>query len=225
MSKEEKLPVTSEEIQPSNPQPAEQENGADTISQPLTEKYRPSKRLRAVQRTVIVLLVAVIAATALLIVLPQTRGPFMSWVRKGREVYHVYSYNGELEPVLYRPTWIPEGYELEARTDSQQLYTYKNIAGAYINYSCYNLIEPDYEHFDFTLNFVDDISEVQRSSVGGSEAKLFTGGSKDLIGGPKALVWKDEENRLLFMLYSPEFWPGDEDFQRMAESVCAQLPE
>lgn len=216
---EEKLPVTSEEIQPSDPQPAGQENSADTISQPLKEKYRPSKPFRIVQRTVIVLLAAVIAATALLTVLPQTRGPFMSWVRKGREVYHVYSYNGELEPVLYRPTWIPEGYELEKSYEDRQMYIYRSNIGNYFSFTCYNLKKPDYEHFAETLDFNRDIEQVQKTSVGEHEAKMFQGYSV------RAFAWRDKENKLLFVLLTDSLWPGDGDFQRMAESVCAQIPE
>lgn len=173
-------------------------------------------RHRLVQAAACLLLAALLSGCTALVISPEARAAFVGWIREVRESWFVYHYNGEekdsLEDVIYRPTWVPDGYEvtLEYSDPWHVNIGYQNADGelAMFSYAMYTeTMEAQVE---------SDGAEVKHIFVNKHPADLYLDPNPDEAN---VLMWMNDEVGALFSI-SAQF-SGDEII-KMAESVEAQ---
>ncbi len=146
----------------------------------------------------------------------EARAAFFGWVREVYETYFEYHYVGEdqtaPEGIVYRPTWVPEGYEIVSETHgfSMSRIVYQNEEEKMIKFSYF----ANSEEADYRVR-VDDAT-VQRVVVGNHPADLYIEHNEELSN---VLVWADEEKGAIFDILAT--LSGDEMI-KIAESVEAQ---
>ena len=122
----------------------------------------------------------------------------------------------EILPVEYRPTWVPEGYELYLQNDTfgnSFSFLYKNPEGRLLHF----MVQPDREGARSYL-YPNENAEEKQVLVGRNPADLYL---VDTGGANSELVWQDPEAGALF--YISAFLP-EEDILKMAESIEAAAP-
>ena len=159
------------------------------------------------------LLALLLSGCAVLAVSPEAREVFVGWVRS---VYYdtlVYTYTGPdgkaPENMLYRPLWLPEGYEVydESPNLSLPIASYRNEAGEDITLITYGSVE------SMSLNIVQEEDVVEKQVlVAGKKADLYL----DSGGDSSFLIWTDDEQHLMFVLIG-HF--TEKEALRIAESV------
>ena len=159
------------------------------------------------------LLALLLSGCAVLAVSPEVREAFEGWVRS---VYYdtlVYTYTGSQgespKNMLYRPLWLPEGYEVydESPNLSLPMASYRNEAEEDITLITYGSVE------SMSLNIVRDEDVVEKQVlVAGKKADLYL----DSDGGSNFLIWTDDGKHLIFVLMG-HF--TEKEALRIAESV------
>ncbi len=141
------------------------------------------------------------------------RAAFFGWTREVFDSFFEYRYTGENAPapenVIYRPAWIPDGFEVYRET-----YWETEV---HIVYLCGG---ERLAHFSYFMNdegvdmhIVGGDPELRRVRVGKYPADLYL----DRVEGENnSLVWFDGERNALFAISAPA---GGEELIRMAESV------
>ena len=169
------------------------------------------------QKSVACFLVALLLGSSCLLALSsEARAAFWGWIREVSAGWSVYHYVGEkkdsLEDIIYRPTWIPDGYEV--------ISEYSSPRNVKIEYK-----KTDEELAMFSYTMYTESMEAQVESDG-AEIKhiLIDGHSADLYldsepGKESVLMWMNDEAGALFTISAP--FSGDEII-RMAESVEQQ---
>ena len=122
----------------------------------------------------------------------------------------------EILPVEYRPTWVPEGYELYLQNDTfgnSFSFLYKNPEGRLLHF----MVQLDREGARSYL-FPNENAEEKQVLVGRNPADMYL---VDTGGANSELVWQDPEAGALF--YISAFLP-EEDILKMAESIEGAAP-
>lgn len=162
------------------------------------------------------LLAVLLCGGGLLTFSTEARAAFFGWVREVIGSYFVYSYVGEnqedLGDIVYRPTWIPNGYEKISENHGFSAFSivYQNEEEKTITFSYFmNNVAANYQIG------VDD-ADVQHVFVEDRSADLYAEKDGALSS---VLVWTDEETGAIFDIVAA--LSGDEMI-KMAESVERQ---
>lgn len=163
------------------------------------------------------------AASLLLIVLlggcglfafnTNVRASFLGWIQEIYDTYFLYRYEGQdqgnLGNIVYRPAWVPDGYEIIQETigpvNANIIYQNSNGELLALSYSI---------NSESTTYRVDrENAEVQHVFVGDIPADLYFDPKND---GGNVLVWADAEKGAIF-----DIWAifGADEMIRMAESI------
>ena len=124
--------------------------------------------------------------------------------------------NVEVLPVEYRPTWVPEGYELYMQNElfSQLIsFLYKNPEGDMMSFT----YQPDREDIKMYL-IPNEGSAEKQISVRGNPGDLYL---VEPGGAQSELVWWDPEMGALCIINASL---SEEDILKMAESIEAAKP-
>ena len=173
------------------------------------KQKKPAKRFR---RVAAMFAAVLIGASSFVAINAEARAAFVGWIKELTDDYLIYRYEGDpvpdVEPVFYRPTWIPEGYSefLVDEEDDTKFLAYANEAGEMLKLSYIH--NPD--ETDWFISTENTIKE--STTVNGNKADLFISTDPDTSGG---VIWSDENN-CAFMLSG--FLDVD-DLLKMAESI------
>ena len=166
-------------------------------------------RHRVAQAVACLLLAALLSGCTALAISPEAREAFVGWVREVSEEWFVYHYTGEeIEiwgDIVYRPTWIPEGYQavtIDDR-DTHTIIFYED--GEHI-LTFYCVIDVD------AANLYIGPVNVLHVKVGDLPADLHIDPEENAAS---CIVWTNENGNLLW-IHGP--LSGDE-LIKMAESV------
>ena len=170
-------------------------------------------RYRIAQAAACLLLAVLLSGCTVLAVSPEVRAAFVGWVRELSEGWSVYHYFGEkkdsLEDIIYRPTWVPDGYEV--------ISEYSNPRNVKIEYK---KTDEELAMFSYTMYTTSMEAQVESDGI---EVKhiLIDGHSADLYldpdpGKENVLIWMNDEAGALFTISAS--FSGDEII-KMAESV------
>lgn len=162
------------------------------------------------QKSVACFLVALLLGSSCLLALSsEARAASWGWIREVSAGWSVYHYVGEkkdsLEDIIYRPTWIPDGYEvinvkIEYKKTDEEL--------AMFSYTMYT------ESMEAQVE--SDGAEIKHILIDGHSADLYLDSEP---GKESVLMWMNDEAGALFTISAP--FSGDEII-RMAESVEQQ---
>ena len=156
-------------------------------------------RYRIAQAAACLLLAVLLSGCTVLAVSPEARAAFVGWVRELSEGWSVYHYFGEkkdsLGDIIYRPTWVPDGYE--------GVLEYSDPWNVNIGYQMEAQVK-------------SDGVEVKHILIGGHSADLYLDPEP---GTANVLMWMNDEAGALFTISAS--FSGDEII-KMAESVEAQ---
>ena len=191
------------------------------IMEAITYEGKPIRRANhpirhRVAQVAACLLLAVLLGGTVLAISPEARAAFVGWFREIYDTYFVYRYYGETqslpEDVIYRPSWLPEGYRIVSENIGNQIYIlYESEDGEPTLFVYARASE------SFTLNIDRDGHEISQSVfVGDIPADLYIDQDAD---ENNILIWKDERKGLVF--YISAQLDGSE-LIKMAESVEAQ---
>ena len=172
-------------------------------------------RYRIAQAAACFLLAALLSGCTVLAVSPEARAAFVGWVRETYETWFVYRYTGEdqaiSENVVYRPTWIPNGYSqaLVPELSEQVNVLYKDDEGHMMLFA--------YANSSTTLHLFSESATVpSKVTINDIPADFYLDEDDTQAN---FLVWINPENDMIF-------WIGgnfSEDIMiRIAESVEAQ---
>ena len=184
----------------------------------ITLSHKQKKPKKKFQRIASMFAAVLIGASSFVTINSATRVAFVGWIKELTSDYLVYRYEEdpvpEAEPLVYRPTWIPEGYSelfVNEKT-AKKVVAYSNEDGDMIRFSyIQNPGETDW--------FISTENTVKESAiVNGHKADLFTSTHPDTAGG---ILWSDENN-CAFMLTG--FLEVD-DLIKMAESIQVMDPD
>ena len=176
---------------------------------------------RTLRAAACLLLVLLLSGCAVLVVSPAAREVFLGWVREFRTLegfppYYIYTYAGEEaetlpDGVAYRPTWVPEGYELfdELPPPGLAWIFFENEEGQRLHFVC--MLSDAYGNMSVTMEEGDRRKPVE---VNGQKADLYL-----TEGGRAHLIWSSEDALFSLIGDLPE-----ESLIRVAESVCLTLP-
>lgn len=162
------------------------------------------------------LLIIFLGGGSLLTFSTEVRAAFFGWVREVCETYFSYHYVGEnqnaLEGVVYRPTWVPDGYEVISESH--------DIAGGDIIYQSENEEIIAFSWFrdaeSSVFQIESETAEIQNTFVGNCPADLYIEHSDSLSN---ALVWSDQEEKTFFTFTAPL---SEDSLIKMAESVAVE---
>ena len=156
-------------------------------------------RYRIAQAAACLLLAVLLSGCTVLAVSPEARAAFVGWVRELSVGWSVYHYFGEkkdsLGDIIYRPTWVPDGYE--------GVLEYSDPWNVNIGYQKEAQVK-------------SDGVEVKHILIGGHSADLYLDPEP---GTANVLMWMNDEAGALFTISAS--FSGDEII-KMAESVEAQ---
>lgn len=144
------------------------------------------------------------------------RAAFLGWVREVYETFFAYRYVGDvqepLDGTVYRPTWVPDGYEIVSETAGHidDAVTYQNADGALAAF----LYVTAYKSAELRIDRED--VEARRVFVGECPADLYLDPED---GKGNVLIWFDEGSGLFFSIWATF---SEDEMIKMAESVAAQ---
>ena len=171
---------------------------------------------RMAQTAVCVLLAAILSVCAVLAISPEAREVFSGWVREVYETSFIYRFAGT-EPetfgnILYRPTYVPEGWQLREGYVSGALITnfvYYNDAGEMTAFTYFPKgITPAIQVER------DEADTYKQVSVNGMPAELYLDHDE---GEANVLIWTDEEGAI-FCVHSAL---SEAELIKIAESLEA----
>ncbi len=167
---------------------------------------------RTVRRVAAVLLALLIAGTVWLAVDEEARASFFGWIEERIGIYSVYHREGmsnsAIEPADYRPTWLPDGYELfdvlEASNSTIVVYSNQdNLTLRFIYLK--NNMDP--------YMFVDTTdTETVETTVNHDPATLFVSQRETVAS---AIVWSAYNDTMFFV----SGFVSEQELIRIAESV------
>lgn len=142
---------------------------------------------QTLRRIASVALALLIGASAWLAIDVNARAAFFGWVKETYETYFVYHHdqgaNVNVDPVEYRPAWLPEGYSEFAVND-----TGARVMVAYIN-DDEKILRVNYilQNPDGTDWFIDvSQAEIKDVLVNGNQAEIFIAEAEN---GANAIAW------------------------------------
>ena len=142
---------------------------------------------QTLRRIASVVLAVLISASAWLAIDVNARAAFFGWAKETYETYFVYHHdqgaNVNVDPVEYRPTWLPEGYSEFAVND-----TGARVMVAYVN-DDEKILRVNYilQNSDGTDWFVDvSQAEIKDVLVNGNQAEVFIAEGED---SANAITW------------------------------------
>lgn len=154
-------------------------------------------RYRIAQIAACLLLAALLSGCTVLAVSPEARAAFVGWMRETYETWFVYRYAGEdkaiSEDVVYRPTWLPEGY-LQAfvpELSDQVNVLYTNGDGPMIIFAYSSSSSA------LTLHIQGDTAVLSRVTVNGIPADFYL--EEDGIHS-NCLVWENSQNDIIYWI-------------------------
>lgn len=165
------------------------------------------------------LLAVLLGGGSLLTFSTDARAAFFGWMREVVENFFVYRYVGEdqegLGGMVYRPTWVPDGYKViqEDIDDVDITITYQNEEGELLAFIC----SRSSESIMFRVSQEDAI--LQQTYVGEYPADLYLDRNP---GGGNVLIWQGEEESLFFDIWATF---SGEEMIKMAESIEGQEKE
>ena len=179
-------------------------------------KRQKSPVLYWVQRSVACfLLVVLLGGASVLTFSAEARAAFFGWVREVYEDYFGYHFEGDAEKVaqdvVYRPTWLPDGYREVFTPDmsGQVNVIYDNDAGLFVRFG-YS------DNFDGLNVYVEnDDAELRQVYVNNQPADLYIYKNANEANN---LVWTDGQTNLIFWISAHL---NEADLIQMAESVQA----
>ena len=188
------------------------------IMEAITYEGKPTRRAdnpirhRIVRAAACILLAALLGGTVLAIS-PEARAAFVGWVREVYETWFVYKYHGknyESGDVVYRPSWLPDGYTETSTPDlyEQEVIVYKNADGSLLIFG--------YSQNAMDLYVSRDEAIIRQTTVRGNAAELYLYEIEDAFS---SLVWTDADSGLIFWITSTL---DGETMVKIAESVTAQ---
>ena len=165
-------------------------------------------------------LAVLLGGSLLLTAVPEARAAFFGWVSRQLSNMIVYDFTdrefAETPDVLYRPTWLPEGYELTNSLASPEYSTYVYTNEEQKNMSFIGVSAETASH----LYLFDDLNDLtpQDAMVNEIHADLYISQYEDVSS---ALVWEDPKTNMLFCITGQL---DGETLLQIAESVVAQSP-
>lgn len=168
---------------------------------------------RFVRAVACLLLVLLLTGCAVLAVSPAAREAVTSWVREFYSNTFIYHFAGPENPsseaLSYRPTWVPDGYELfdENSDTAKSSIEYFNADDDTIALVCWTGVE------SITMHVVMEEGDVEKQVfISDSPADLYL--SQE--GVAELLIWIDEERNLVFQLRGAL---SEEEIIKVAESI------
>ena len=172
---------------------------------------------RVAQTAACLILAVFLSGCAVLAISPEAREAFSGWVREVYETSFIYRFAGT-EPettghLLYRPTYVPDGWQIEEEFVSGNLITniiYYNDARDLTVFSGFPKgVSP-------AIQVVRDGRETYKQvSVNGMPAELYLDWDE---GEANVLIWKDEAEGAIFCISS---LLGETELVKIEESVEA----
>ena len=183
----------------------------------ITLSHKQKKPKKKFQHIAAMFAAVLIGASSFVTINSAARVAFVGWIKELTSDYLVYRYEGdpvpEVEPLVYRPTWIPDGYRefFVDEDDDTKLVAYDNDAGQILSLSYIH--NPDETNW-----FISTENTTKESTtVNGNKADLLISTDPDTAGG---IIWSNENN-CAFMLSG--FLEAD-DLIKMAESIQPMDP-
>ena len=165
---------------------------------------------RTLRAAACLLLVLFLSGCAVLAISPEARETFVGWVREISESWFIYHFTGKNQPiaedVVYRPTWIPEGYVLT--TKDTNYYVYENDKNELLSFFYSTDLDSS------TLYLETEAVDVYSVSVGDYTADLYLDRQE---GDTNNLVWEGDMG-VIFWISAPL---TSEELIEVAESVEA----
>ncbi len=165
-------------------------------------------RYRAARRAAALFLASLLGVSAWLTVDTNARAAFFQWVREVYETHIVYRFTGEQaeKTAVYRPGWVPEGYEEFKASANTVLYT--NKEGKLISFSYSPMQEGTPLYITDTDNVQIDTVEINEIS-----GEFYLSMSPSLSN---VLIWLDNDIEMYFHISG---FLSKYDMLHMAESV------
>ena len=180
--------------------------------QQLQEKERRNTHRRSIVRRVAAVFLAIVLGAGIWLATDsQARAAVAKWFREVYETHIVYRFTGEApggELPIYKPTWIPDGYEEGAvvGTETVQTLVYQKGEDAFtITY--YWMSE------ERIGELIGTDGEGKAVSVKGNQGYFYPAAGE---GSTNDLVWVDERANIQFGISA---YLAEEDIMRMAESL------
>lgn len=175
-------------------------------------------RYRVAQIVACLLLTALLSGCAVLAVSPEAREAFTNWVRKVDETGYIYRFFGPdrevltEEMVIYRPTYIPSGYQMseEFVRNGKCTITYRNGPQKMAIFSYYYNIGSGAFFVES-----DGTETYKQVLVNGIYAEMYLDPDE---GEASVLIWMDENGEFIFRISAPV---SEAELIKMAESVSA----
>ena len=185
--------------------------------QKLVRRANHPIRYRAIQVVACLLLVILLSGCAVLAVSSEAREALYGWVKEVYETSYIYRFFGSdqevptEEMVVYRPTYIPSGYQLveESEHDGRYMSAYTNESGYLAIFSCL----PNIGSVTFLVD-TDGAETYKQVLVNGSCAEMYLDPGE---GESSVLIWMDENKEYIFR-FSASF--SETELIKFAESVC-----
>lgn len=160
-----------------------------------------------------ILLACTLALGALMAASPTVRAAVLNWLRELGGGHVAYTSTSDRtawdydEPPAWRPTWLPEGWNLEYLSPNSWSYQEENGSGS-LTYACYT---SDAARLTTNVDGETDAESIRSTiQVRGCSADYYQSERY------RVLVWEDR-NGYLFMLRGSAL--GEADFLKIAESI------
>ncbi len=165
-------------------------------------------RHRVLRSAAAVFLAAIVGSAAWLAVDVRARTAFFQWVEEFYETHIVYRFQGvpAEETGVYRPAWVPEGYEEIDASDSTVIYLNEND-GKILTFAYVPMQD------GHTTGMITESMQRQSVEVDGVPGDFYLSTDSSV---PSSLIWVNEEAGLAFNFSG--FLTKDE-FLHMASSV------
>lgn len=171
-------------------------------------------RHRIMKAAACFLLAILLGGGSVLTLSADARAAFVTWVKEVYETQFIYRFfqTGEetSNDAIYRPTWVPSGYEMisESTLDGASTIVYKNDANELVVFTCFP-------------NTASSVIGVERDGTELYSQVLVNGISADLYldheeGESNVLIWIDESKGVIFHISAPF---GENELISMAESI------
>lgn len=174
-------------------------------------------RYKILHAAACLLLVLLLSGCSILAFSAEAREAFVGWVREVYETSFIYRFSGsdQVTPpsVLYRPTYIPDGYRMtsESVTDGgAQRISYRNDFGFLGHFTCFPADSSPVFHIER-----DGSETYQRVLVNGNPAELYLDQDEDEAS---ILLWKDRDEGTIFCVSAQV---SETELIKMAESIEA----
>lgn len=165
-----------------------------------------------------ILLTILIGGGGILTFSTEARAAFVGWLKEIYDTYFAYHYYSEEgaqslpNDVIYRPSWLPDGYHIISEDIGNQVYIiYESEDGEPALFAYTRASE------SLTLHIDRDGNEIsQRVFVGDSPADLYI--DQD-TGDSNILIWADEDKGIMFYISAQL---DSTEIIKIAESISAQ---